>query len=209
MTDDNKNQPNEHNEHNDDDRVDILEDEKDLVLDHNYDGIKELDHPLPLWWTFLFIGTVVFSIPYYFYYTHADGPSIRAGLDEEMAKIEKLQAEYEAKAGGFNVEKYNSFVATDEAEKLGEKAYNRNCAACHGAQGGGTIGPNLTDAYWMHGDGDLASVYGVIAKGVTSKGMPAWKQTLNEEEMMAVTAYVMKLKGTNVAGKEPQGELIE
>lgn len=187
----------------------IYEDEKNLVLDHDYDGIKELDHPLPLWWVFIFVGTVVFSIPYYFYYTHADGPGNRDELEEKMAHIKKIQEEYEAREGGFNVDKYKRFVASAEAAKMGKKAYASNCAACHGQKGEGLIGPNLTDAYWMHGDGKLASVYQTIAKGVTSKGMPAWKQALSEEELMAVTDYVLKFKGKKVKGKEPQGELIK
>lgn len=190
-------------------KVDIREDEKDLVLDHDYDGIKELDHPLPLWWVFIFIGTVVFSIPYYFYYVHADGPDSRTVLEEKMEKIRTLQEEHEAKAGGFDVEKYKRFVASEEASKLGKKAYQGNCAACHGQKGEGVIGPNLTDKYWLHGDGKLASVFQTIAKGVPNKGMPAWKQSLSEKELMAVTDYVMEFKGKNLEGKAPQGELIK
>ena len=84
---------------NDKKEVEVLDDEKELVLDHNYDGIKELDHPLPAWWVFIFIATIVFAIPYYFYYTHASGPSIRDEMKEELAKIYKIQDEYEAKQG--------------------------------------------------------------------------------------------------------------
>src|SRR5690554_3831198 len=91
------------------DEVEILAQERELVLEHDYDGIKELDHPLPLWWTFLFVGTIVFSIPYYFYYTHADGPGAREQLATEMERIQKLQDDYAAKAGGFDVEKFNAF----------------------------------------------------------------------------------------------------
>lgn len=189
--------------------VEILDSEKSIVLDHDYDGIKELDHPLPLWWVFVFIGTVVFGIPYYFYYVHADGPTARIEMNERLAQIYKKQADYEAKTGGFNVEKYNSFVVTEEGKKLGRKVYKRKCSACHGAKGEGIIGPNLTDKFWMHGNGKLASVYSTIAKGVTNKGMPAWKQVLDEDSMMAVTAYVLQFKGRNIQGKEAQGKEIE
>ncbi|MEX0798348.1 MAG: c-type cytochrome [Bacteriovoracaceae bacterium] len=195
-------------DNNKDDEVEILEAEKNLVLDHDYDGIKELDHPLPMWWVFIFVGTVVFSIPYYFYHVHSDsGPDSRSVLNEEMEKIHKMQADYEAKAGGFDVETFNAFVKTEEAAKIGKKTYQGQCSACHGPDGQGTIGPNLSDNYWMHGDGKLLSVYQVIAKGVTDKGMPAWKQTLDEKQMMAVTDFILKMK--KVEGKEPQGELIE
>lgn len=190
-------------------KVEIFESEKDLVLDHDYDGIQELDHPLPFWWIVLFTGTIVFSIPYYFYYTHAGGQDIRATFEENFSKVKKIQADYEAKAGGFDVDAYNAFIGTEEAQKLGAKAYRRQCAACHGMNGEGGIGPNLTDNYWMNGNGQLASVYDVIAKGVPAKGMPAWKQTLDDKQMMAVTAHVLKMKGKNVEGKEAQGELFE
>ena len=194
---------------NKDKKVEILDDEKDLVLDHDYDGIKELDHPLPLWWVFVFVGTIVFAIPYYFYHVHADGPTARSEMNEELARIQKIQEEYEARSGGFDVDKYNGFVKTEKAIKLGKKTYDRKCAACHGRSGEGLIGPNLTDGYWLHGNGKLASVFDVISKGVLDKGMPAWKASLNEEQMMAVTDYVLKFKGKNVQGKEPQGELIK
>ncbi len=194
---------------NDKKEVEVLDDEKELVLDHNYDGIKELDHPLPAWWVFIFIATIVFAIPYYFYYTHASGPSIRDEMKEELAKIYKIQDEYEAKQGGFNIDKYNQFIITEQAKKLGKMVFNASCAACHGQKGQGGIGPNLTDKYWLHGEGKLAGVFEVIKNGVGAKGMPAWKQSLNEDEMMAVTDYVLKFKQRYVEGKEPQGELVE
>lgn len=190
--------------------LDIFDDEKSLVLDHDYDGIKELDHPLPLWWVFIFAGTIVFGFPYFVYYTIAkDAPTIRSEMHENLAKIHKIQEDYEAKAGGFNIEKYNAFVVTEDAKKMGRKTFKRKCAACHGKSGEGMIGPNLTDAYWLHGNGKLASVYQSIAKGITSKGMPAWKNTLSEEQLMSVTDYVLKFKGKNIPGKEAQGKLIE
>ncbi len=197
-------------EENNKEDVKILEDEKELVLDHDYDGIRELDHPLPLWWLLTFVGTIAFGFPYWFFYTFAqDAPSIRSQMEEQLAEIKDVQEEYEAQKGGFDVQKFKAFVATEEGKKLGKKTFRRQCAACHGAQGQGSIGPNLTDAYWIHGNGDLTSIYKTVSKGVTSKGMPAWEQSLSEEQLMAVTAYVLKFKGQNVPGKEPQGELIK
>lgn len=191
-------------------KVEVMEDEKDIILDHDYDGIKELDHPLPLWWIFIFVGTIVFGVPYYFIHTHAkDAPTIRGQLKEEMAKIKKIQDDYEAKSGGFDVDKYNAFVKTEEAKKMGKKVFKRKCSSCHGKSGEGLIGPNLTDNYWLHGKGKLADVFNVISNGVIDKGMAAWKNTLSEEQLMAVTDYVLKFKGKNVPGKEAQGELIK
>lgn len=189
--------------------VEILDDEKDLVLDHDYDGIKELDHPLPFWWVMIFGITVAVSIPYYFYYTHADGPTLRMSLDEKMHHIEEKRAAWEAKQGGFNVEKFKAFYATDKGKKLGAKTYRRKCMACHGANLEGMIGPNLTDQYWLHGKGDLAGVYKVIKEGVVEKGMAAWGSVLSEEQMFGVIGHVMSFKNKNNPGKEPQGELIK
>lgn len=189
--------------------VNILESEKNLVLDHDYDGIKELDHPLPFWWVMIFGLTISFSVPYYFYYTHADGPSIRAGLNEKMHEIKEKQAAWEAKQGGFNTEKFNAFFKTEKGKKLGAKTYRRKCMACHADQLQGTIGPNLTDAYWIHGKGDIASIYKTIKEGVTAKGMPAWGAVLTEEQMYGVIGHVMSFKNKNIPGKEPQGEKVE
>lgn len=188
----------------------ILEDEKDLVLDHNYDGIRELDHPLPTWWVLTFGATIAFGFPYWFFYTFGkDAPTPRSEMEERLSEIKEVQAEYEAKKGGFNVERYKAFVATEEGKKLGKKTFKRHCAACHGQNGEGVIGPNLTDAYWIHGKGDLKGVYQTISGGVPEKGMPAWKQSLNDDQLMAVTSYVLKFKGKNLPGKDPQGELIK
>lgn len=196
--------------HDKDDKLQVFDDEKSILLDHNYDGIHELDHPLPFWWIAIFVGSVIFSIPYYLYYTHLGGPSLDDELKESVARIEKAQSEYKASKGGFDVAKFNAYVATKEAQKSGAKTYKRKCKACHGADGEGGIGPNLTDNYWLNGDGSVASVYSVVENGVVDKGMQAWGQTLGEEKMMAVVDYVMKLRGTKPANaKAPQGELFE
>jgi cytochrome c oxidase cbb3-type subunit 3 len=192
------------------DKLQVFDDEKSILLDHNYDGIHELDHPLPSWWVTIFISSVIFSIPYYLYYTHFGGPTLDDELKESVARIEKAQSEYKAKQGGFDIDKFNAYVVTKKAQKSGKKTYRRKCKACHGAAGEGGIGPNLTDNYWIHGDGSIAAVYKVVEHGVIEKGMQAWGQTLGEEKMMAVVDYVMKLRGTNPANaKAPQGELFE
>lgn len=184
----------------------LSQEDKSVLLDHNYDGIQELDHPLPFWWMMIFAITIAFSIPYYLYYVHFDGPSHKEQLNESLAKIKTQQEEYEAKQGGFDIDSYKAFIVTKKAKKIGRKTFKRKCKACHGAKGEGGIGPNLTDSYWLNGKGNIADVYKVIDKGVEEKGMQAWGQTLGKEKMMAVTAYVMQLKGTNPPNpKEPQG----
>ena len=193
-----------------DKKVEVFDDEKAILLSHDYDGIRELNHPLPSWWVTIFVLSIVFSIPYYIYYTHMNGPSSDETLNAEIAQIEKQQAEFQKNQEKFDLEKYNAYVATKKAQKIGKKTFKRKCKACHGAQGEGSIGPNLADNYWIHGDGSIESVYNTIDHGVVDKGMPAWGQTLGKEKVMAVVDYVMKFKGTNPANaKAPQGKLYQ
>ncbi len=195
---------------NEDEKLVVLEDEKHILLDHEYDGIKELNHPLPKWWLFTFYITIIFAVYYYGHHTFFGATTINEEFKEKVAEVEAAQAEWQKKNGGFNWDKYNAYVATPEAKKLGEKRFKRKCKACHAADGGGGVGPNLTDAYWLHGNGDAEMIYTVINQGVVDKGMQAWKGVLTDEEIMAVTAFVVKMKGTQPANpKEPQGELVE
>jgi cytochrome c oxidase cbb3-type subunit 3 len=185
----------------------ILENEKNLVLNHDYDGIKELNHPLPRWWLLTFYATIIFSIPYWIYYHHMDGPTLKETHQKEMAHINQVRADYEASKGGFNQQEFQQYVATLGENKEGAKIYKRRCRSCHGEEGEGGIGPNLADNYWIHGKGDAEGIYTVIDKGVVDKGMAAWGETIGAEGVMAVTAYVMNFKGTNPANaKEPQGK---
>lgn len=183
---------------NEEDKVEVFDEEKNLRSDHNYDGIHKSNHPLPIWWVAIFIITVVFSIPYYFNYQNSSGSNLK----------EKLVAALEEKQGGFNLDEYNTYIKSDAKKiaKSGMKIYKRKCRVCHGAQGEGGVGPNLTDMFWINGNGSVASVYEVVDKGVTDKGMAAWGEALGKEKLMAVVEYVMKFKGTNPKNaKAPQG----
>lgn len=193
-----------------DEKLIVLEDEKKILLDHNYDGIRELDHPLPKWWLFTFYITIAFAAFYYVHHTFMGAKTLDQEYTAEMESINKAQEEWMQKHGGFNWDKYNAYIATPEAQKLGKKRYKRKCKACHAKDGGGGVGPNLTDDYWIHGSGDAEMVYNIINQGVVDKGMQAWKGVLTDEEIMAVTAYVIKLKGTTPENpKEPQGDLVQ
>jgi len=184
--------------------VEVKDDEKGLLLDHDYDGIKELDHNLPNWWINLFILTVVFSVPYYIYYEFAGGPSLDDELNTDLAKVMEVRKAAEAADGGFNEEAYKSIVKT--GLEVGKKVYMEKCMACHGDKLQGVVGPNLTDVYWITGNGSAKTTFEVIKNGVLEKGMPAWSEMLNKDEMYAVTAYIESKKGTNPAGaKAPQG----
>lgn len=195
---------------NDKDKLQVFEDEKAILLDHDYDGIQELDHPLPKWWLTIFYTCIIFAAGYYVYYTFMDGKTLRQEYHADMVAVEKAQAEWEAKNNAFDMDKYNAWVNTPKAKKIAKKTFRRKCKACHLADGGGSVGPNLTDNYWKNGDGSVEAIYKVIDKGVVDKGMEAWGQKLNKEAIMALTKYVRDFKGTTPEiAKEPEGTLYE
>lgn len=189
------------------DQVEVFEDEKKILLNHDYDGIKELDHPLPRWWLVTFYLTIAFAVPYYLAHTFFGAKSIEDELAADMKVVEQKQAAYLEKQGGFSMEEYEKIAADPAMAKVAKKTYKRKCLACHGANGEGGVGPNLADNYWLHGDGSLKTVYQTISKGVVEKGMPEWGQALGKEKVMAVLNYIAAFKGTNPANaKAPQGK---
>jgi cytochrome c oxidase cbb3-type subunit 3 len=190
--------------------VQVFDDEKSILLDHDYDGIKELNHPLPSWWITIFYLTIAFAAVYYIYYTFLGAQTIEEAYRADISEIEEAKAAYLKEQGGFDLDSYNAYVITEKAMKVGKKTYKRKCKACHGKDGGGGIGPNLADKYWINGNGSVETVYDVIYHGVEEKGMQAWGTTLSDNKMMAVVKYVMDFQGTNPEGpKEAQGELYE
>lgn len=194
----------------DNNKVEIFEDEKKILLDHDYDGIRELDHPLPNWWLTTFFLTIAFAVPYYIAYTFLGAQTIDEELAEDIKVVEAKQADFQAKQGGFNIAEYETSIQAPKSAKIGKKVYKRKCKACHGKFGEGGVGPNLTDAYWVNGNGSLQDVYKVIDKGVPDKGMAAWGEKLGKDKTFAVLKYVMDMKGTTPENaKEPQGEKYE
>lgn len=185
-----------------------MDEEKDLMLDHNYDGIKELDNSLPPWWLAMFYITVIIA-PIYIYYFHISDNGV---LQHEEYAIEMRQAEqarlrYLARQTNIVTEK-NVVALTDPGELAsGQAIYVQNCVACHGTKGEGGVGPNMADDYWIHG-GDIKSIFKTIKYGVPEKGMIAWKAQLPPSQIQQVASFLMTFKGTNPPnGKAPQGEL--
>lgn len=174
-------------------------------MQHEYDGIREYDNPMPRWWLLSFAGTIVFSVIYIFNV----GP-----IGSGKGRIADYEAEVAANALAHPV----AVVAiTDEALLAeaknaavvaeGKKVYSTSCASCHGPDGGGLIGPNLTDEYWLHG-GKPSQIYKTVTEGVLAKGMPPWEKMLKPEQVRAVVAYVTSLAGTHPANpKAPQGTI--
>lgn len=180
----------------------------DKLLDHDYDGIKEQDNPLPGWWLATFYITIAFSVVYYGYYELGGGPTVAQELEQELA-AEDLARRLAPKPSGPDEDALKAIVADAAAGKRGKAVYSLRCASCHGTEGQGLIGPNLTDRHWIHG-GDVGAVYKTIDQGVLDKGMPGWGAVLKAEELSDVLAYVWSIRGTNAAGgKAPQGEELK
>jgi cytochrome c oxidase cbb3-type subunit III len=187
-----------------------VESESAVLTDHEYDGIRELDNALPPWWKYGFYFTIVWAVFYLAYYHISNGPSssdeYKAQLQEGVRQIE----EYRAKAKNL-VDETNVKVLTEAADiAAGKSAFVQYCAVCHSQDGGGIVGPNLTDKYWIHG-GDIKDIFKTLKYGVQGKGMKSWQQELSPLMMAQVSSYVKSLQGTTpTAPKAPEGnEWIE
>ena len=168
---------------------------------HEYDGIEEADNALPNWWLGIFFATVLFSIGYWFYYHGFNQGEL------PMAELRREQVELAQKSGKGADEATLVTLSKDPTSiKTGQETFTTLCAPCHAATGGGNIGPNLTDEYWIHGGG-AEQIYKTVKEGVIAKGMPAWGPQVGEAKTQAVTAYILSIRNTNVpGGKPPQGD---
>ena len=196
----------------------------DELLDHDYDGIREYDNPLPRWWLWLFYGTILFAVIYIPYYFFGIGPSSAEEYEQEMALARAARpsantaprAAAPQPSGGENTGAGTeqpaaagpNLAGNPAAIAAGKQLFALNCSPCHGPEGQGVIGPNLTDAYWLHGS-RYEDIVNTITNGVPDKGMIAWKATLNPEKISQAAAFVLSLKGTNPPNpKAPQGDKV-
>jgi cytochrome c oxidase cbb3-type subunit 3 len=190
-------------------KIELQKGEESLLLDHNYDGIQELDHVLPRWWLWLFYATIVFAAWYSGYYLSGHGPTPQQELIVAMKEIDALKpATSDAKPD----DEAELLAAFKDPAKLkhGSEVFAGKCFACHGDKGQGVVGPNLTDDNWIHGKGTLKDIEAVVTTGVPDKGMPPWGPVLTPDELRDVVIFVHSLHGTNPAGaKPPQGEKQE
>lgn len=182
------------------------------ITDHSYDGIQEYDNPLPGWWKWLFVLTAVMS-PFYWAYFHMGMPgrSIHDEYDREAARIFERQF---SKIGDLKPDQATmvEFMTDSEKQKylaIGEAIYKANCVSCHGLNGEGSVGPNLTDDSWKNVT-QLTDLINVIENGANNGAMPAWKNRLNHVNKVVLTAaYVATLRGKSVSnGKAPEGKPI-
>jgi cytochrome c oxidase cbb3-type subunit 3 len=186
-----------------------VETDKDVMLDHDYDGIKELDNDLPPWWKYGFYLTIIAGIIYFISYhvTHNSKSSLEE-YEYEMAEAEKTVNAYKATLAS-NVDETNAMYAAD-ADKIvaGKAIFVKNCVVCHGNEGQGLVGPNFADKYWVYGN-KAVDLFKIVKNG-TNKGMKAWKDELSPVDIQNVISYIHTLEGTNPANpKAPDGVLIE
>ncbi|HUH74255.1 MAG TPA: cbb3-type cytochrome c oxidase N-terminal domain-containing protein [Chitinophagales bacterium] len=187
-----------------------MEEESELETGHVYDGIKELDNVTPPWFTFGFLASIAIAIIYmWVYHVSKSAPMQIEEYNIEMAKAEEAHNEY-LKTQASAVDE-NSVIFLTDASSIanGKKLYEANCFACHKADGGGSVGPNLTDAYWLHGN-TAGDIFKIIKYGVLEKGMTAWADVLSPVQISEVVSFIHSIQGSNPPdAKEPQGELYE
>lgn len=186
-----------------------VEKEAEILLDHDYDGIKELDNHLPPWWKWLFYGTIIWGAGYLItYHWSATMPLQDEEYQNEVAVAQEQRAKYLATQPNIVIdENALTYDANADLISKGKQVYAINCASCHNAQGQGGIGPNLTDEYWIHGGG-IKNIFATVKNGVQEKGMIPWGPVLSPEQIRNVSFYIMSLKGSTPENpKAPQGTL--
>ena len=185
-----------------------VEQEADIDLGHDYDGIRELDNRLPPWWLYGFYLTIVFAVIYLwrFHVSHT-GPSSVEEYERSVVRAETRIQEFLKQKGEAVDEKTVTMLTASDELAAGKNIYMKSCAACHTDKGGGLVGPNLTDDYWLHG-GDIKSVFKIIRYGYNA--MPQWQNQYSNKQIAQVASYIKSLKGTNPPNpKAPEGTLYK
>ena len=185
-----------------------VEEEADILLHHDYDGIKELDNVLPPWWINLFYACILFAVIYLVRYHIVGDKDQIAEFETEMADAKLAVEEYKKTAKDL-IDANSVTLLTDAGDLAkGKEIFQANCVACHRPDAGGAIGPNLTDEYWLLGGGIKNVFHTITEGGRDGKGMVAWKGTLKPSEIQLVASYVLSLQGSNPKEpKEPQGDI--
>jgi len=194
-------------QNNEDYEIDTLTNER-LIKDHSYDGIRELNNDLPNWWKWLFIITIVFAVVYLIrlFVFHSDDLYQEKEYAKEMVNV--ASAEKAGAAASGKTDEFKVVLLTNDASLAsGKETWTKICAACHLADGGGLVGPNMTDDYWIHGN-TVEDLYNVVTNGVIEKGMIPYKSQLSEQKRLEVISYILvKLHGSTPANpKAPQGD---
>ncbi|UYV12071.1 MAG: c-type cytochrome [Phycisphaera sp.] len=181
--------------------------ESTLIQGHEYDGIMEYDNPTPLWWHLIWLGSMIFSVVYFF--VSLESPWFVHQTDRleaaQVAEIERLFADI----GDLAADEATILSLMDDPEwmRFAQSLYSGNCTSCHGVSGGGGIGANLTDEAYINVK-SITDIHTVIDKGANNGAMPAWGKRLHPNELVLLTSYVASLRGTNASGKGAEGEAI-
>ncbi len=185
-----------------------VEEEESIMLDHDYDGIRELDNNLPPWWKYGFYLTIVVAVIYLInFHVLGTGDLQLKEYEKEITKA-KLEVDEFMKNSASNVDENTVKLLTESSDiEAGKAVFIANCAACHGQLGEGTVGPNFADDYWIHG-GSVQDIFKSIKYGWVEKGMKSWKEDLSPMQISQVTSFIKSLRGTNPPNaKAPQGDL--
>lgn len=191
-------------------RSEKYKEETDQTTGHTYDGIEELDNPLPKWWNMFFWSTIVFGFIYIGIYGIGDWKgfadwSSHGQWEAEVAKAEEKYAPYYEKLNAMSVEE---LAQNEEALATGQRLFSSNCAICHGSTATGALGfPNLTDTDWLYG-GTADAIKHSILNGRTG-AMPAngLKPDMTDAERSDIVAYVLSLSGREAsAGDAGKGQ---
>ncbi|MBZ0201424.1 MAG: c-type cytochrome [Ignavibacteria bacterium] len=184
-----------------------IEREKDIMLDHDFDGIKELNNTVPPWFNVLFYGTILIAIVYMVDYHVLGSGSVMVDEYLQEVKIANEKREELIRTGAFINENNVTLMTSAEDLDKGKQIFMTSCTPCHGPDGGGTVGPNLTDKNWIHGGG-IKNVFTTIKNGVPAKGMISWQTSLTPKQMQQVSSYVLSLQGTTPSvSKPPEGNI--
>jgi cytochrome c oxidase cbb3-type subunit 3 len=188
-----------------------IEQEATILLDHEYDGIRELDNKLPPWWLYMFYASIVFGFVYLGYYQFTPGNTQQDEYEAQLVEAAAEKEAYLAKAGAA-VDENTATVLTGAAVENGKKTFASLCVACHGPSGGSSpngVGPNLTDEHWINGGG-INNIFKTIKYGVPTKGMIAWESQLTPVQIQEVSSYIVSIQGSKPENaKEPQGDKWE
>lgn len=185
-----------------------IEKEADLQLDHDYDGIHELDNSLPPWWLYLFYATIAWAGIYFYVYQLSDiGQNQEEEYEISVKEGENIRIAFLAKQADAVDETNVVFLDDNQSLAEGKSIYMSNCLACHGQEGQGGVGPNFTDEYWIHGGG-IKDLFKTVKYGVPQKGMISWRSQLSPSDMQKVSSFILTLQGTDPPNaKKRQGKL--
>ena len=193
------------NDHMDKPRNNRAEYRQDTVMEHEYDGIQEFDNRLPNWWLWIMYGSIVFALAYWIiFHTLGVGVLPRERFEQVMSQAQAEQLA-RAEAAGIDNEFYVMMSESPDKVAAGREVFVTHCVACHLDDGRGSVGPNMTDGFWIHGCEPM-QMQETINRGVVAKGMPSWENQLGPTRVQTVIAYLLTIRNNNVEGKAPEGE---